>query len=557
MFNSIKRNLIILAIISVAFVLRFSNVVNNPPALTWDEVSIGYNAYSILKTGKDEHGKFLPLDTFISYGDYKPTLPIYITVPCIAIFGLNELSVRLPSVIFGTLSVYLTYILTVLLFNEFGNFRKNSLIKIPTLGYITATLLTFSPWHINISRAGFEANIALFLVILGTYLLVKIRSIPKLWIYAFLPYVGAAYTFNSARYFVLFITLFLLYLSLQSIKNNIKYFIIGVIIAAVIILPLVPHLLSNESRLRFKEVNIFSDSSVVITSNNRIAFEGNTIIAKIVNNRRIAYARSFFIHFLDNLEPSFLFIKGDGNPKFSTQDVGQLYLIEAPFLILGLLWLFSECPILAGFLLYWMLTAIIPAATARETPHALRILNTLPVWQIFIAYGIYQSVIRLHNISKFPKSAIFKNLIYAVILGIYILNVSYYLYNYHVHYPREFSGEWQYGYKQGIEYAQGVDSQYDHIYVSESIGRAYMYTLFYTQYDPQKFLNTKKSYFDADGFYHVDGFGKWIFIKTMPQKVLPNNLIIGNTNWNSPNDKVLHTVKLLNGDPVLNIFSRS
>src|SRR5260221_9154250 len=95
----------LLLIVGLAFTLRFYNVSDNPPALSWDEVSIGYNAYSILKTGKDEHGRFLPLDTFIAYGDYKPPLAIYLTVPFVAVFGLNELSVRLPSVLFGTMTV--------------------------------------------------------------------------------------------------------------------------------------------------------------------------------------------------------------------------------------------------------------------------------------------------------------------------------------------------------------------------------------------------------------------------------------------------------------------
>jgi 4-amino-4-deoxy-L-arabinose transferase-like glycosyltransferase len=557
MINSAKRNIILLFIIFVAFILRFYNVTNNPPAMSWDEVSIGYNAYSILKTGKDEHGKFMPLDTFISYGDYKPPLAIYLTVPFVAVFGLNELAVRLPSVVFGTFTVYVTFLLTQLLFSEFGKNHKAIRLNYEILGFIAAGLLALSPWHINISRAGFEANIALFLVLLGIYTIVKVRTELKTWWYAFLPFVGAVYTFNSARYFVPFIILALLFLSISEIKKNVHNFIVGVIVAIIFCLPLIPHLLSKESRLRYTEVNIFSDSSVVITSNSRIAYEGNTIIAKFVNNRRIAYARSFLIHFLDNLESSFLFIKGDGNPKFSTQDVGQLYIIEAPFLILGIVWVLIDYPLIAGLLSYWMITAIIPAATARETPHALRILNTLPVWQIFIAYGLYQFIIKLNNNLKTPKSVIIKNVVYVVILGIYILNVSYYLYNYHVHYPREFSGEWQYGYKQGIEYAQRVAHQYDHIYLSEIIGRAYMYTLFYTKYDPQKFLDTKKSYFDAAGFYHVDGFGKWIFSSTIPGKILPKSLIIGDTNWNGPNDNVLHTVKLLNGDPVLNIFTNS
>ena len=117
---SIKIRIILIFIVGLAFGLRFYNVWDNPPALSWDEVSIGYNAYSILKTGRDEHGRFLPIDTFVGYGDYKPPLAIYITVPFVALFGLNELAVRLPSVLFGTLTVLLTYFLVQELFRGYA-----------------------------------------------------------------------------------------------------------------------------------------------------------------------------------------------------------------------------------------------------------------------------------------------------------------------------------------------------------------------------------------------------------------------------------------------------
>jgi len=36
--------------------LRLYKIDSNPPALNWDEVSHGYNAFSILRTGADEWG---------------------------------------------------------------------------------------------------------------------------------------------------------------------------------------------------------------------------------------------------------------------------------------------------------------------------------------------------------------------------------------------------------------------------------------------------------------------------------------------------------------------
>ena len=90
----------------IAAALRLFALGSNPPGLYWDEVSLGYNAYSILKTGHDEHNRFLPIDTFKAFGDYKPPGYIYATVPSIALFGLNNFAVRLPSALAGTLLVW-------------------------------------------------------------------------------------------------------------------------------------------------------------------------------------------------------------------------------------------------------------------------------------------------------------------------------------------------------------------------------------------------------------------------------------------------------------------
>lgn len=71
-----------------------------PPGLNRDEASIGYTAWSILKTGRDEYGNFLPL-SLRSFGDWKLPGYTYITIPFIAIFDLKDWVVRLPSALAG------------------------------------------------------------------------------------------------------------------------------------------------------------------------------------------------------------------------------------------------------------------------------------------------------------------------------------------------------------------------------------------------------------------------------------------------------------------------
>lgn len=541
-----KKFNVSLLIFVLSFVLRIVDISGNPPSLTWDEVSIGYNAYSILRTAKDEHGKFLPFDTFTAYGDYKPPLAIYLTVPSIAIFGLNAFAVRFPSALFGSLTILVFYYLVRELIPRL---RKN----VPGGAYLpslASLLLSISPWHINLSRAGFEANIALFFVTLGTYLILKTRNNRTIWIISFIPYVLSVYTFNSARYFVVIFSFGLLLYCINTIRQFWKQWILGVCIALILLLPIVGHLLSKEARLRFIEVNIFSDIKIVETANERLT-RSKDFINTLANNRRVGYTRSYLIHFFDNLEPEFLFISGDGNPKFSIRDVGQLYCIEAPFFIIGFLGIFVFDWKIGLLLLYWVISAIIPAATARETPHALRILNLLPVFYLWIAFG---QLIVFNFIRKTIKKLSIPYV--CLLIFLYVFCVTYYLHNYYRHYPIEFSGEWQYGYEPALEYVKNNENRYKSVVLTESIGRAYMYTAFYLQTDPTIFRQQKNSYFDAAGFYHVMGYGKYLFSSSLPTSISPNTLYIWDIQSVPKGVRILKTITLLNGTPILAIFDK-
>ena len=91
-----------MGVLVVGFLLRVIGLAYYAAGFNADEVNQGYTAYSILKTGRDEWGKFLPLAPR-SYGDYRAPLYTYLTIPSIAVLGLNEFAVRLPGVVLGTI----------------------------------------------------------------------------------------------------------------------------------------------------------------------------------------------------------------------------------------------------------------------------------------------------------------------------------------------------------------------------------------------------------------------------------------------------------------------
>ena len=130
--------------------------------MDWDEASIGYNAYSILKTGADEYGNKFPL-SIRSFDDYKPPFYIYLDVPSIAIFGLNETGVRFPAPLFGFLSVAVIYFLAKEIFIMGKKSKRENCIA---LGIFPQESLLR---HLQFSRAAFEGNLGLFSLCLGSY----------------------------------------------------------------------------------------------------------------------------------------------------------------------------------------------------------------------------------------------------------------------------------------------------------------------------------------------------------------------------------------------------
>jgi len=106
-----------LGIVIIAAVLRLWQLGHVPPSPDWDEAALGYDAYSIIHTGRDEFGKFLPV-VLRSFDDYKPALYAYLAIPPVFLFGLNVFAVRFPSAFFGVLSVIVVFYLVREFFNR-------------------------------------------------------------------------------------------------------------------------------------------------------------------------------------------------------------------------------------------------------------------------------------------------------------------------------------------------------------------------------------------------------------------------------------------------------
>src|SRR5258708_30727420 len=193
-----NTKLILIGILVIAFALRIFQIDKVPVSLFGDELDLGYQAYSILHTGRDYYGNKMPLQ-FHSLAEYRTPLYLYSAVPTVALFGISPLGVRLPAVIFGVLGVWALYLLV------------KELTKREDLALVSAAVLTFSPWHLEYSRAGFEVTELLFFLIMGLYLFFRaLRQNKYLWMSA-VCFALTPWVYSTAKLFMPLLLLFLFF----------------------------------------------------------------------------------------------------------------------------------------------------------------------------------------------------------------------------------------------------------------------------------------------------------------------------------------------------------
>lgn len=455
----------------VAFGLRFFKVTEIPPALNWDEISIAYNAYSVLETGRDEWNQLMPIH-FKAYGEYKLPAQVYLSIPGIYFFGLNEMGVRITPVIYGTLTVLVVFFLGRVLFQSI------------LVGLISAFLLAISPWHIQLTRASFESSLATFFATLGIWFLAKGFKNQRWFIFSMIPFALSVFTYNSARIFTPLFLLITFFIYRKHFMKFKKYVFLSIILFAILLIPLTPYILSGERSARYKLVSITDDPGLIPRINeNRGNSNLPVPLPRLIHNKVTYISFYFASNYLSHFTPQFLFLTGAPHKQHHVQNIGQLYLMQTPFLLVGLWGLFKFKQKFKGLLLSWLLIAYIPVSiTGDSIPHALRTLIAAPFYQLVSAFGAYHTYLWLKK-----KSNVLMGIVLLSIFFLFIWQFRNYLNNYYKIYPFLYSRDWQYGYKQVVDFIGKHKDEYDLIVFTRHYGEPHMFTLFYLKYDPQKY----------------------------------------------------------------------
>lgn len=456
-----KWRILLIAIIVLALFLRVFKIGSYPATLYGDEQAFAWNAYSILKTGADEYGTPYPLQ-FRSFDDYKAPIPVYLLVPFLSVFGLTAFAVRLPVVLFSVLTVAATYGLGRQFFG-----RKVSLLA--------AFLLAISPWHVHLSRGYFEAAISLFFFVAGMWAYLFGMS-KKPWLFvSMILFAASVYSYFTPRILLLFFLPFLFLWGSAAGEKRKAFawsFLYGFLLFTIISLPLIGQTVFGKGFSRFSKLTSSNDQKIAQQVNLERATSTLTAPWRtLFHNKALVWMDTVKNNYMEHFSVNFWYLFGDNSLRYFLGRMGMFYLLELPFLLLGIPILYRKRH---GFWFFagWLLLAPVPAALVGRS-FAVRSLAMLPAPFFFVAYGIR----RLN-----------RNIVWGGIIAVlFALSLGSVLLRYYLEYPQYAATWWGWENKAAIDYAKAREDEYDAIFISDFYTGAPLAFAVYTAYDPEQY----------------------------------------------------------------------
>ncbi len=496
-------------IIILACVLRFYNLSSIPNGFSDDEAAFGYNAYSILKTGTDEWGKYLPLTTFKSFGDYKLPVYFYMTAASISVFGLTEFATRFPTAIFGVLSVIATYLLVKKLFDE-----KTALLA--------SFLLAISPFNIFVSRHALESAVPIFFNLTAVLFFIKSFKNKKMIFISLALFAINLYIYRSTWIFVPIYLAVMLILFKEEITKNSKNFAIALALFVILTTPIVLTAFSSSGTSRLRQIGITSEFNMVGFVNDVNYQRGVCqedlphIICKIIYTKYIAVLTRYVSNYVSHFSPQLLFISGSQDGEQMLKGRGFLYFIELPFILIAIVFLGSRLKSKESrILLPWLIIYPLASASAGfDTPGRQAI--SMPIWEILSAIGFFAF---FTYISKFKQKSL-KVVTFLIFSSFLLFECSKLLVDYFVIYPKNSAQSFRYGYNRLYSYLKTQENNYDQFIISNKLDQShqYIFQLFFQKIDPNFYHNPANisRYFDQGGWTVVTKIGNYNYVPSVP-----------------------------------------
>lgn len=508
----------------IAGVFIFWNLSGTPISPNWDEVSHGYNAYSLLKTGKDEWGVSFPL-IFRAFGDYKLPVYAYLTVIPVAIFGLNTFAVRFISALAGSLAIPGIFLLfSVLWPDKRLNFGKHKI----NLAFFAAILLAISPWHFFISRPALEANLALTLIIYGSYFLISGLKKNHFYIPASILLGLSLHTYNTARVFVPLLLILFLIIYRPKIKLN-KFNNLSILIMFILSGLVAWQVFSGEGTARYSKLKILTENAIFQIGESRQKSKLPPIVSKLINNRPVYFTTTVLKNYISYFSPQFIYQSSGSQTQFAIPGKNLFTLPVTILFISGLFYLIikERKEKSAQFIFSWLLLSPIAASLTADPPQALRPNPLIPAVIIISVFGILFLTLKMVGIIK--------SFTIVVILFSCSLAFATYINSYFNEYKTTYASSWQYGYQEAINYVNEYGSKYSKIFITKAAGEPHVFYAFYSQLNPTKIQpGANNIRFNQSDWYWTDKIDNVYFIN----------------DWNIPSTKEAKTLKLESGSEI-------
>ncbi len=432
------------------------------PGLNEDEAAQGYNTYSVLQTGRDEYGRF-PI-RYLSFGENKLPVTGLLSAPFIALFGLNEHTIRFPVHLIGICMPILMYLLLMSLFNK------------ASIGYVGALLTSTNVWIHTMSRHQHEAVVLLAIIMI--YLIVALslkrgHSVYRIVLLALLYFFGL-YTYHSAKVIMPVLAIWTLVLVWKDPRFRLLHAFSTIVATGVFIFT--EYLAPNT---RLSQLSYFSSSAFIYAIEegrrtggspflyNKLSFAIYTVVSRLVYY----------------LSPSFLIFGNDANPRYGDMHISLVTYVEYLFASIGLIiyWIKKQAHRIAIASL--LVISIAPAiATISSQTSTRNFTLVLPI-MILASYGLVQMMSRIPN-QKLRFG------FWLILIGIHVSTLYtswHYYFDKYLTSPRTLSAT-QAGMKQVAQTAWSLSQRYRTVYVTNKFGQAYIYLLtFGGPMDPKKY----------------------------------------------------------------------
>lgn len=481
-----KQVILLIAIILLALGVRVWKLSSVPASLYIDEIDLGYQARSLVETGKDYRGTLSPF--FVrSFNSDRTPIPALFTAITTTIFKTPELAVRMAPAILGTIGVGLVFYLI-------------SLWLTVETGLITALVLALSPWMIQFSRVGFEATSVLAVLLSGLtcfFYWLKNKKKEKFFWLSIILLSLSIYTYRTMSLFtpLMFLILFTVYHQ-DILKLGLKKVLIAAGLAGIIMGSfLYVTTIASADETRINQISIFSNPETAIwVQRNREISSGDltdntvgkqaTLTSKIFYNKPLSWGDSLLNNYLTAFSTDFLFINGDPNLRHSIPHWGMMIWLDILAIGFGIYFLIKKRKQKwVQFLTLWLLASPLASClTNIGGNHAHRLfIMAIPLLTLTGIgwYQFYQQVIKLKN-----KKLHYGKLILIAVLFTWFGWWSRFYHSYTVHYPINSARWFGSGYKEAMQTIKEVESDYSAVRLTDSQDPPMLYYFWWANVPP-------------------------------------------------------------------------